>query len=154
MLFSFVPHTGSAQTAPCHRRRQGRGHRRAVAAGQQGLYAGCPRACRVSGSPTPVGVKGSGAKPAPVAAIIANGDRASAPARCLAPAAVCDRAGLVAEKLLLRQEFGVLRAAEILDVVRFLKAKATAERCDLALVNESAQGEDWLRPEEEAWRDL
>ena len=46
-------------------------------------------------------------------------------------------------------------AAEILDFVRFLKAKATAERSDLALVSESALGTDWLRAEEdEAWRGL
>lgn len=46
-------------------------------------------------------------------------------------------------------------AAEILDLVRFLKARATADRFELALVSESALGKDWLRPEEdEAWRDL
>jgi hypothetical protein len=46
-------------------------------------------------------------------------------------------------------------AAEILDFVRFLKSKATAERFELALVGESALGKDWLRPEEdEAWRDV
>lgn len=46
-------------------------------------------------------------------------------------------------------------AAEILDFVRFLKSKTTAERFELALVSESALNKDWRRPEEdEAWRDL
>jgi hypothetical protein len=46
-------------------------------------------------------------------------------------------------------------AAEILDFVRFLKAKAAAERFELALVSESTLSKDWLRPEEDqAWRDL
>ena len=43
-------------------------------------------------------------------------------------------------------------AAEILDFVRFVKAEATAERFELALVSEPALGKDWLRPEENgAW---
>ena len=46
-------------------------------------------------------------------------------------------------------------AAEILDFMRFLKARAAAERFELALVSEPALRKDWLRPEEdEAWRDL
>jgi hypothetical protein len=46
-------------------------------------------------------------------------------------------------------------AAEILDLVRFLEARASNDRFELALASESVLGKDWLRPEEdEAWRDL
>ncbi len=45
--------------------------------------------------------------------------------------------------------------AEIMDFVRFLKAKAAQETFGGALLAESALRKDWLRPEEEeAWRDL
>jgi len=44
---------------------------------------------------------------------------------------------------------------EVLDFVRFLKAKATQERLETALLSESSLRKDWLRPEEdEVWRDL
>ena len=44
---------------------------------------------------------------------------------------------------------------EVLDFVRFLKMKAAQERLETALLNETALGKDWLRPEEdEAWQDL
>lgn len=44
---------------------------------------------------------------------------------------------------------------EILDFVRFLKAKAAAERLGDAVASESSLKKDWLTPEEEqAWSDL
>lgn len=44
---------------------------------------------------------------------------------------------------------------EVMNLVRFLKQEATAERLETAWLAESALGKDWLRPEEdEAWRDL
>lgn len=45
--------------------------------------------------------------------------------------------------------------AEILDFVRFLKAKALEERMGAAIASETSLKKDWLRPEEdEAWQDL
>jgi len=44
---------------------------------------------------------------------------------------------------------------EVLDFVRFLKAKATQERMETALLSEETLRKDWLRPEEdEAWQSL
>lgn len=44
---------------------------------------------------------------------------------------------------------------EILDFVRFLKAKGGQERFEASLLSESSLKKDWLRPEEdEAWRNL
>lgn len=44
---------------------------------------------------------------------------------------------------------------EVLDFVRFVKAKHTEERFEATLLSESTLGKDWLKPEEdEAWRDL
>ena len=44
---------------------------------------------------------------------------------------------------------------EVLDFVRFLKAKANQEKLDTALLSETVLASDWLRPEEdEVWRDL
>lgn len=42
---------------------------------------------------------------------------------------------------------------EVIDFVRFLKAKLIKERVDTAIASESSLKKDWLRPEEdEAWR--
>ncbi len=44
---------------------------------------------------------------------------------------------------------------EVLDFVRFLKAKLIRERHEIAVASESSLGKDWLRPEEdEAWLSL
>lgn len=44
---------------------------------------------------------------------------------------------------------------EVIDFVRYLRAKAARERMESALIAESGLHKDWLRPEEEdAWRDL
>lgn len=44
---------------------------------------------------------------------------------------------------------------EVLDFVRFLKAKTAKERFETAVASESALGKDWLKPEEDAaWQDL
>jgi hypothetical protein len=44
---------------------------------------------------------------------------------------------------------------EIVDFVRFVKAKRARQTSESALLSESALAKDWLRPEEdEAWRDL
>jgi len=44
---------------------------------------------------------------------------------------------------------------EVLDFVRFLKAKRAEEKLEVSMLSESALQKDWLRPEEdEAWRDL
>ncbi|HHT9132140.1 MAG TPA: DUF2281 domain-containing protein [Candidatus Tripitaka californicus] len=44
---------------------------------------------------------------------------------------------------------------EILDFVRFLKAKIVKEKLDTAIASESSLNKDWLKPEEdEAWRNL
>jgi hypothetical protein len=44
---------------------------------------------------------------------------------------------------------------EVLNFIRFLKARVTQERLETALLSETALQKDWLRPEEdEAWRDL
>jgi hypothetical protein len=44
---------------------------------------------------------------------------------------------------------------EVLDYVKFLKARIALERFDTALASEASLGRDWLRPEEdEAWKDL
>lgn len=42
---------------------------------------------------------------------------------------------------------------EVLDFVRFLKMRAQ-ERLETAALSESVLEKDWLRSEEEAWRDL
>lgn len=44
---------------------------------------------------------------------------------------------------------------ELLDFVRFLKAKCAREGRETALASEAVLAQDWLRPEEDAaWRDL
>lgn len=44
---------------------------------------------------------------------------------------------------------------EVLDFVRFLRAKGVREKLEVSLLSESSLQKDWLRPEEdEAWRDL
>lgn len=44
---------------------------------------------------------------------------------------------------------------EVIDFVRFLKAKLIKERVDTAIASESSLKKDWLRPEEdEAWQGL
>jgi len=44
---------------------------------------------------------------------------------------------------------------EVLDFVRFLKAKLIRERHETAVAGETSLGKDWLRPEEdEAWQSL
>jgi hypothetical protein len=44
---------------------------------------------------------------------------------------------------------------EVLDFVRFLKAKQASELNETAMLSEPALAKDWLRPEEdEAWRHL
>ena len=44
---------------------------------------------------------------------------------------------------------------EVVDFVRFLKAKSHQVRLEPALLSEDVLRQDWLRPEEdEAWRDL
>ncbi len=45
--------------------------------------------------------------------------------------------------------------AELLDFVRFLKAKTAESRFATAIASESALAKDWLTPEEDvAWQDL
>jgi len=45
--------------------------------------------------------------------------------------------------------------AEVLDFVRFLKAKLIRERHETAVASETSLGKDWLRPEEDdAWQSL
>ncbi|MEW6251000.1 MAG: DUF2281 domain-containing protein [Planctomycetota bacterium] len=45
--------------------------------------------------------------------------------------------------------------AELLDYLRFIKAKLARERCDTAIASEPVLARDWLRPEEDAaWGDL
>ena len=45
--------------------------------------------------------------------------------------------------------------AELLNYVRFLKAKNAENRFAAAIASESALAKDWLRPEEDAaWQDL
>jgi len=45
--------------------------------------------------------------------------------------------------------------AEVLDFVRFLKARLTRERFETAIASEPVLAKDWLRPEEdEAWKNL
>ncbi|MEM5770081.1 MAG: DUF2281 domain-containing protein [Bacillota bacterium] len=45
--------------------------------------------------------------------------------------------------------------AEVLDFVRFLKAKDSREKFATAQLSEGILAKDWLRPEEdEAWADL
>ena len=44
---------------------------------------------------------------------------------------------------------------EILDFVNFLKAKASKEKMETAILSEHVVADDWLRSEEdEAWKDL
>jgi hypothetical protein len=44
---------------------------------------------------------------------------------------------------------------EVLDFLRFLKAKAVQERGEITIASEAVLAKDWLRPEEEeAWRNL
>ncbi len=44
---------------------------------------------------------------------------------------------------------------ELLDFVRFLKAKTVENRFATAIASESVLAKDWLRPEEDtAWQDL
>ena len=45
--------------------------------------------------------------------------------------------------------------AEVLDFLKFLKAKSQQETLEVSLLSESSLQKDWLRPEEdEAWQDL
>ncbi|HEX7319700.1 MAG TPA: DUF2281 domain-containing protein [bacterium] len=45
--------------------------------------------------------------------------------------------------------------AEIIDFIRFLKAKVLREKNDTAIASESSLNKDWLKPEEDkAWQDL
>ena len=44
---------------------------------------------------------------------------------------------------------------EVLDFVRFIKAKLAKEKTDITIASESSLKKDWLRPEEdEAWQNL
>ena len=44
---------------------------------------------------------------------------------------------------------------EVVDFIRFLKAKHTKAQLETALLSEAVLGRDWLQPEEdEAWQDL
>lgn len=44
---------------------------------------------------------------------------------------------------------------EVLDFLRFVKAKHIQEKLEIPILCESSLGKDWLLPEEdEAWRDL
>ena len=44
---------------------------------------------------------------------------------------------------------------EVIDFIRFLKAKHTNAQLETALLSEAVLGRDWLQPEEdEAWQDL
>jgi hypothetical protein len=44
---------------------------------------------------------------------------------------------------------------EILDFIKFLKAKASKNRMETAILSESVLKQDWLSPEEdEAWKNL
>lgn len=44
---------------------------------------------------------------------------------------------------------------EVLDLLRFLKAKKMQKRLETPILSESSLEKDWLLPEEdEAWRDL
>jgi len=44
---------------------------------------------------------------------------------------------------------------EILDFIRFLEAKTSEQKMELAIASETSLKKDWLRPEEDAaWRDL
>jgi len=44
---------------------------------------------------------------------------------------------------------------EVLDFIKFLKAKVLSQKIELALISEASLKKDWLRPEEEeAWKDL
>jgi len=53
------------------------------------------------------------------------------------------------------EEVPDLLLEEVLDFLRFLKAKQTRQRLETPILSESSLGKDWLRPEEnEAWRDL
>lgn len=44
---------------------------------------------------------------------------------------------------------------EVLDFVRFLKAKHPKEKLEISILSESSLQKDWLSPEEDdAWQDL
>ena len=44
---------------------------------------------------------------------------------------------------------------EILDLIRFLEAKALEQKMELTIASETSLKKDWLKSEEdEAWRDL
>ena len=44
---------------------------------------------------------------------------------------------------------------EVLDFVNFLKAKASREKLEIAMMSESSLAKDWLKKEEdEAWQSL
>jgi len=44
---------------------------------------------------------------------------------------------------------------DVLDFLRFLRARATKDKTDTAVASESSLKKDWLSPEEdEAWQDL
>ncbi len=62
-----------------------------------------------------------------------------------------------AKKVLLREAAGLpdTMLEEVLDFVRFLKAKAAQEGLETAVLSEGTLARDWLRPEEdEAWQEL
>lgn len=61
------------------------------------------------------------------------------------------------KELVIREMEGLspLLLQEVLDFVRFLKAKTARWGLETALLSETVLSRDWLRPEEdEAWRDL
>lgn len=63
-----------------------------------------------------------------------------------------DRKGMLIREL---EDLPAAFLQEVLDFVRFLKAKTTQEHLETALLSESSLRKDWLRPEEdEAWRSL
>ena len=60
-------------------------------------------------------------------------------------------------EMLIRETEGLTASdlREVLDFVRFLKAKSLKKRSETLTFSESSLRKDWLRPEEdEAWQDL
>lgn len=43
---------------------------------------------------------------------------------------------------------------EVLDCVRFLKAKHLKEKLEISILSESSLQKDWLSSEDDAWQDL
>lgn len=53
------------------------------------------------------------------------------------------------------EDLSEISLQEVLDFVRFLKAKTAQERMEMALLSEEVLRKDWLKPEEdEAWQSL